>query len=1085
MAKSKSARAGATAFVRKFARKSEGVKIMNQLGFIPLVCSFISENIKNSPMVIESFDALIAAADHVVSISDNNLVLMADTALLALKDDPENIAVCKKALELLQKLADNSELIRSKLSEYERSSALSKFKNETDDLELKQLVDALKASLKGAKVAIDAEEILKKIEENSSKIEEKQTNEAILGETFNLSEQLVAASAEEKTLEKLRRLGAVGILGASIARIEKAAHSEMRDDVQRNLLSVLNALNADGAQCPKLLEAKFYDSLARMFSAQKASEGLKAEIRKSFAAFSAHRSEQFAAINVANSSNSSAQTLVPLIDNAAVLTQVLLQAPRDSHDGFKAVHGEIDVVVAIIKKHAGNPEVMLAATRLLDLLVSVDGDNRGYFTSTYVESLCRLTKENADNEEFCAAMLGLLNKYENDEGVATLISDLKNWYFNRSLETNLEVLKLHLLGEIYDRMDDEEKYNEVQRLLQRLMHCYDPKNELVDLAAEATKADQEVVKLVPFLLKQQTSEQVKMQVVALIWQMVASGKVERVFYDSGALALMIKGMKEAKSREERIVYIKALSPFLQSKDSAIRGLVQGEINNLLLSSIDMDENARMLLLEDVINGARDDQNNILLSSACLESLLALFEKQTTAEGKARVLHLIANMAGVSEECANTLVTESGLAITLNALEHNMESQGYVAEMTHFTVNLATHHDCVNGLFDAEVDSIMKGVMFQYTGEKDIFHNAQRTIDLMNLSRLDLTPEQHKKWMQRSRVKHFMTELCRALGIMISTVLTKGEREVRTGDTHYDISRECMRILNEFGPSFDEMIETDSSTVLLTLLGKAWLLRSVLMAYTFLVEKDVSARSIFNAPKEIKDTLVAKCGYTAMWDFENKEFESSLCAVRGGITHQSTRVFLDASVEPQTCQELDVVTKEPIGREYTLEDLISWVKLDTEEKDTLRCFNLVLIWVVNNWHLVTITASMLGNKPKDKPFNFKLIELDGEFLATRCGLTWNWPRILDETNGYLLNSDIKEKYPLVEQIKKDEKKGGVHIKVKISGEELRQKRREIKDTLEFSHSNVLTGDEKDSLDFFIDISNKVFTRLISTNHLKIA
>lgn len=41
-------------------------------------------------------------------------------------------------------------------------------------------------------------------------------------------------------------------------------------------------------------------------------------------------------------------------------------------------------------------------------------------------------------------------------------------------------------------------------------------------------------------------------------------------------------------------------------------------------------------------------------------------------------------------------------------------------------------------------------------------------------------------------------------------------------------------------------------------------------------------------------------------------------------------MLDSSVEPQPCQEMDMVTKEPVGDEHTLEDLITWVKLDVDE-----------------------------------------------------------------------------------------------------------------------------------------------------------
>lgn len=74
---------------------------------------------------------------------------------------------------------------------------------------------------------------------------------------------------------------------------------------------------------------------------------------------------------------------------------------------------------------------------------------------------------------------------------------------------------------------------------------------------------------------------------------------------------------------------------------------------------------------------------------------------------------------------------------------------------------------------------------------------------------------------------------------------------------------------------------------------------------------------------------------------------------------------------------------------------------------------------------------------------------------------------------MLHAQLRGKYLAVEKIEKKESGAGLHIKVNISGDELRKKRREIQHQLDFSHSNVLTVEEKDFLDFFIDQSSKVF------------
>ena len=111
---------------------------------------------------------------------------------------------------------------------------------------------------------------------------------------------------------------------------------------------------------------------------------------------------------------------------------------------------------------------------------------------------------------------------------------------------------------------------------------------------------------------------------------------------------------------------------------------------------------------------------------------------------------------------------------------------------------------------------------------------------------------------------FFTELCRNLAVLVSYNLTKAEREVRTGDSSSDISSEVRRILNEFGTSFDDAIDSDviikssllpikASTKTLASLGIAWLLRSKLMLVNHLVEKDVSARGFGpNAPRSIEE-----------------------------------------------------------------------------------------------------------------------------------------------------------------------------------------------------------------------------------------
>lgn len=62
------------------------------------------------------------------------------------------------------------------------------------------------------------------------------------------------------------------------------------------------------------------------------------------------------------------------------------------------------------------------------------------------------------------------------------ITDLKQWFLNQTLETDLEELKFYLLDSIYNVLDDKSREMDLHTLMQRLANCYDSNNVLVDLS---------------------------------------------------------------------------------------------------------------------------------------------------------------------------------------------------------------------------------------------------------------------------------------------------------------------------------------------------------------------------------------------------------------------------------------------------------------------------------------------------------------------------------------------------------------------------------------------------------------------------
>lgn len=1065
-------------FCKHFSQRPVGMKALNDLNYISSFSQIVTLNIKNSKLVIECYEAFIGFTNNIEQINDDNLLSMMKSALLGLEDDPQNIPVCEKALEILQILAEKSMFVSTKLGEYEYGSVLNKFKNETENVELQNAVDALKASLSyGApqtvaeKIAIPTvEKLLEDIAATSEQVDQG-SSISQMESLFKLCEQLSTAMAIEENKEQVKQLDGVKVLSKALNNVHQALPSEIQISIIKILVSLLNDLNEKGDYCSYLQEVDHYSTLGNVYSLSLTTSDLRSEIEKSLKIFAAKREElrdQVFALEKTDSDYSETiiRKLLMLVDDTLIVNSF----PDNLKSGLIDKQTEMDKAVELLKDNLANEGVVNATVKYLDSL-SDDQAMKNYFSKMYIGSVCAIIKSNADDDSLCVPLLTILSDYESNKYAVTEISDLKKWYIGHTFETDIEAFKTHIINQIYEAFGTANENEKIKPLLQKLQYCYDSKNELYQADAEPTKIDEEVVMLIKHVFGSQTAQELYNEATKLMKQMSSNPKIEAMFFEKNIIQRICENLITAQTRSERILFMSALTPFINSKNPLIKEYITEQLNKLISMSERMSDTDRMNLLQDLITYMKDDTNKIRLSSECLESVLALFEIQKTPEGKSKTLSIIAKMTKSSREIASQFTSGRGLTITMESLHENVDSRMYVEQMSQLTCIIAEYNECVDAMFAQKVDSTMKRLMFDYTEDMNIFHNSQRTIDLMYMSKLNLSSDEIEKWKSRSRIKQLVTELCRGLGIMICCVLTKGEREVRTGDTTKDISTECLRILNEFGSSFDETIEANSSTRLLMWLGEAWLLRAYLMAYTFLVEKDVSARSVLNAPKTIQDTLVSKCGFTAVWDFENDEFNNSHRAVRGGIAHQTARMVLDSSITTQTVQEVDLVSKEPFGKEYTLEDLIIWIKMDEEEKDVPRVFNLLLKWTAINWNLVTITCSMAVNRMKNGELNIRAINRDGSFLSLRCGLEWQWEKRVDAETMYVYNTTRTDPYEVVRSIKKDSQKGGLHIKVKISGEELRQKRRKIKDSLDFSHSNVLNGDEKDELDFFIEFSGK--------------
>eukprot|EP01083_Nonionella_stella_P210706 762537_1 len=330
--------------------------------------------------------------------------------------------------------------------------------------------------------------------------------------------------------------------------------------------------------------------------------------------------------------------------------------------------------------------------------------------------------------------------------------------------------------------------------------------------------------------------------------------------------------------------------------------------------------------------------------------------------------------------------------------------------------------------------------------------------------LNLNEDDIKRWNRRSQVKGMMMELFRGLTVMITFIFTKAEKEVRTGDSPDDIAMEVNRLLAEFEGSVSQAIEKGISINQIARLAGAWLQRSVLMAYTFVAEKDLAMRHVYKHPT-VNETLARQCDFQALWDWENQEFGQTLVTVRAAVTHESAMARFDAAFQQISAQEINPATRMPSGKSYEFQELIKWALSDDHGRDRPKYYPLMLQWAKINWKQVTITCSM-QTLPKDNRQFRRHHLFHAATLAFNLGLDWDWPKEVD-LNFYFTKRN--EDYMVVESsdaIKHGGRGESTVIKVEKSGAEFRQKRKSKEKNLDVSEA-ILTADQRDELDLFLE------------------
>lgn len=109
-------RASAIVLYRQIGSDAKGLARLSELNAVEQLAKFVAENVKKSEMVINVYDAFLEFVKNLDVLREKEICEMVDSAMLGLKSDPDDVPLCRKALELLLALAEKSQFVRDMLS---------------------------------------------------------------------------------------------------------------------------------------------------------------------------------------------------------------------------------------------------------------------------------------------------------------------------------------------------------------------------------------------------------------------------------------------------------------------------------------------------------------------------------------------------------------------------------------------------------------------------------------------------------------------------------------------------------------------------------------------------------------------------------------------------------------------------------------------------------------------------------------------------------------------------------------------------------------------------------------------------------
>eukprot|EP01083_Nonionella_stella_P143408 445726_1 len=1060
-------------FVEATCKETDGAQRLEKAGAVNVIMKLLTDNMHDPGVLIPLIRALRAFPPELLSASVAEDIV--SVTVKALKSHKGHDEVTHEVLQTLVHVAKESETARKALSSFELSHLFATMERKVDDEEQKDILGDLKKQ-SGRVMAENVDLAMAQTKKLCANIQHADTYELpdLLSRLVQYSNSLEMASEDPEMLEKIINFEFKGhgfaVLEVCMEQVFDHAPLDTQLVVLQSLANVIaRAVDQGFGGAYAAVKTGALETAFRICSEFPNSPQMMVTLGK--IVNSLDQAIQDAVMDnwvTLNSGESLAGAHIAFHKITAVYEtyQKGLEATGMKPNKQTATLAS-EMALAVLERYSTDaPDLQEAAHRLLNSLHDLEGFEEDFEVKGGVSRLVGIIQEHPDDEDMVAASLDLLADYSGTDAV----KEVRNWHSSRDCaEDSLEERRSKAIYEVFELLehpDDDGKH--LFHKLGAVEWLYDTNNELVAEDLPAFPIDSEVAKILIHLLTgTEQTDDVNKAAAAIIARMCRNPNLRELFMEQDILdELCKKFVSDPLGHGKK--YILPIFRELIHDPRAQKTIEQAIRDSLETDDLENPKNLKEVLayIEEVCEMLYSEPACHETANRCVDYSVKLLDRENRPQEKADIMNLLSKIAAMHDDAARYV---SSTDISKRSLLISQGGRLDARSAVHLICEMAEIQDNIPYLFDAGARSKMKALMFQYPHDKQLFHDAQKAVDLMNMHSQKISDRERQEFEDQKSAKYFLTEFCRGLAVEISFYLANSERELRTGDTEKDLRSELQRQLNEFAKTADAAIRDNSRTSVIKPLAIAWLCRVVMMTYNFLVQKDMSARAMQGAHAPVGHCLVNRLGFAPLWDWENPEFANTRIRVRGGITHHTVTTVLDSSLISLPVREIDPVTRKVVGKTYTLGRLIDMVKAHDDPSRDLGVSTLILGWIQRNWRAVTLTASMRALK-KGSQIREKYADLDGRYVAERMGLDWDWPKFIEEEEGYFQKPN--EDYLVVKMAtaRPDEMKQGTLIKVEKSGEALATKRRNMRDTLDV-RVNILTGDQREELDFFLGIAKQ--------------